>query len=408
VLVPDAPDMRLRAPLLVLALLAALLILPLAFAARADALIYWTSPNTNSIGRANLDGTGVNENFISGLGMPPWTGLAADAEHLYWTSPFTPWMSRANIDGTGLNENFILADSAFGVAVDANHVYWSNTGTSSIDRANLNGTGVETNFIPTAGSPWGVAVDADHVYWTNPGQFSGSIGRANLDGTGVDQNFITPPDGVATNLAVDANHIYWASRFTSSIGRANLDGTGVDVNFIPTADTLPEGVAVDANHVYWANCAGCVTGTTIGRANLDGTGVDQNFITGLGSAFGVAVDAGVPADAAAEAIVTGKTKANKTHKRFVVQVTNAGTSSFTVSPSDVSALVAVNGVPTGTVAAQGDTSATLSLDERARFEFEWTYSGLAAGDPVTYEACVDVASDVVSDNNCDSATVTAK
>ena len=310
---------------------AVLLLSPLILAARADAFVYWTSPNTGSIGRANLDGTGVNQNFIGAFN--PWTGLAVDAEHLYWTSPFTPWMSRANIDGTGVNENFILANSGFGVAVDANHIYWTNASTPSIDRANLDGTDVETGFIPTSGA-WGVAVDADHVYWTSPREFSGSIGRANIDGTGIDENFIAPPDGSPTNLTVDTNHIYWASRFTSSIGRANLDGTGVDVNFIPTAHPLPEGVAVDANHVYWANCAGCVTGTTIGRANLDGTGVDQNFITELGSAFGVAVDSPVPTDAATEVIVEGKTKSNKTRKEFVVQVTNAGTSSFTVSPDE--------------------------------------------------------------------------
>ena len=180
------------------------------------------------------------------------------------------------------------------------------------------------------------------------------------------------------------------------------------MNFIPTAHPLPEGVAVDANHVYWANCAGCVTGTTIGRANLDGTGVDQNFITELGSAFGVAVDSPVPTDAATEVIVEGKTKSNKTRKEFVVQVTNAGTSSFTVSPDDVAALVAVNGGAFGTVAAQDDGSATLSPGAETRFRFEWAYSGLRRGDAVTYEACVNLSTDLTSDNNCDTASATAK
>ena len=49
-----------------LALLAALLVLPLALAPRAEAFIYWANFNTDSIGRAKLDGSGVNQVFITG------------------------------------------------------------------------------------------------------------------------------------------------------------------------------------------------------------------------------------------------------------------------------------------------------------------------------------------------------
>jgi hypothetical protein len=54
-----------------LALLATLLVSPLALAPRAEAFVYWANegpPPTISatIGRANLDGSGVDERFISG------------------------------------------------------------------------------------------------------------------------------------------------------------------------------------------------------------------------------------------------------------------------------------------------------------------------------------------------------
>ncbi|HEY1635398.1 MAG TPA: hypothetical protein VGF64_11615 [Acidimicrobiales bacterium] len=32
--------------------------------------IYWTQPNDNRIGQANLDGTGVNQTFITGADDP--------------------------------------------------------------------------------------------------------------------------------------------------------------------------------------------------------------------------------------------------------------------------------------------------------------------------------------------------
>jgi hypothetical protein len=51
-------------------LLAAVLVLTLAVAARADAFVYWANTNAGTIGRANLDGTGVNQNFIINLSVP--------------------------------------------------------------------------------------------------------------------------------------------------------------------------------------------------------------------------------------------------------------------------------------------------------------------------------------------------
>ena len=63
--------------------------------------IYWISkvsdpsptnpfgqPNVGTIGRANLDGTGVDPDFISGIGYP--RGVAVDGAHVYWDAPTRP------------------------------------------------------------------------------------------------------------------------------------------------------------------------------------------------------------------------------------------------------------------------------------------------------------------------------
>ena len=49
----------------------------------ANAYVYWTN-NNNTIGRANLNGTGVNRNFIRGGRYP--LGVAVDAAHVYWAN----------------------------------------------------------------------------------------------------------------------------------------------------------------------------------------------------------------------------------------------------------------------------------------------------------------------------------
>ena len=156
------PDQHRRSPrskiAAVLALLAALLVLALALARDADAYIYWTNfitgtnITTDTIGRANLDGTGVNQSFISGASSP--IGIAVDADHIYWENFATNTIGRANLDGTGVNQSFITRQHPARSAVDANYVYWASLDTNTIGRANLDGTGVNQSFISGPPARW--------------------------------------------------------------------------------------------------------------------------------------------------------------------------------------------------------------------------------------------------------------
>ena len=82
-------------------------------------------------------------------------------------------IGRANLDGTGVDRassppvRLAPAYSQGGVAVDANHIYWTNRTASTIGRANLDGTNVDQSFITGAATRRDVAVDAGHVYWAN-------------------------------------------------------------------------------------------------------------------------------------------------------------------------------------------------------------------------------------------------
>ena len=90
--------------------LAALLavMVPLSLAARADAFVYWGQGV--AVGRANLDGTGVNQSSIAPAGSPQ--GVAVDGQHVYWTNFFTNSIGRANLDGSGVNQSFISPAAA--------------------------------------------------------------------------------------------------------------------------------------------------------------------------------------------------------------------------------------------------------------------------------------------------------
>lgn len=271
-------------------------------APRADAYLYWSQ--FNRLGRANLDTSALNTNFLTGAGSN-LRGVAVDDGHIYWAATGGT-VGRANLDGTGVDPSFISGGNGVqGVAVDAGHIYWANTADRWIGRANLDGTGVDQSFIDTDPSgALGVAVDSGHIYWADEG-IADSIARANLDGTGANQTFITglnDPYGVA----VDGGHVYWTDSTDNVIGRANLDGTGVDKTFI-TGAASPVGVAVNATHVYWVNNQN----STIGRANLDGSGVNHSYLTLPLVPFFVALDArsstapAVTTDAASDVTSTG-------------------------------------------------------------------------------------------------------
>ena len=137
----------------------------------------------------------MNQSFISGTMTR--TGLAVDRTYVYWVNLRSNTIGRANLDGTGVNQSFISgASQPSAIAVDGTYIYWTNFNT--IGRANLDGTGVNQTFISGVIESGGIAVDGTYIYWTNSS--SGTIGRANLDGTGVNQSFIsglTFPLGIA-------------------------------------------------------------------------------------------------------------------------------------------------------------------------------------------------------------------
>ncbi|MGH2988387.1 MAG: hypothetical protein ACRDMA_00775 [Solirubrobacterales bacterium] len=212
--------------------------------------IYWAdgnfSENAGLIGRASLDGTSVEPRFIRLTAEARPCGVAVTGSHIYWGNAGpaeTDAIGRANLDRSGVDQAFIGgAREPRGVAVGGGRIYWSNFDGSSIGRATLSGTGVNQNFVVGSGlNAGGVAVGPAHLYWANEVLFPApTIGRANLDKSAVTNSFIPVPDQPA-GVAVDAAHIYWG--LAGAIGRGGLNATSVDQGFIADAD--PSGVAVD-------------------------------------------------------------------------------------------------------------------------------------------------------------------
>ena len=64
--------------------------------------------NGTTIGRARLDGTWVDNRFITGANVP--NGVAVDATHIHWAkyaAGSDSTIGRANLDGSAVDQAFI-------------------------------------------------------------------------------------------------------------------------------------------------------------------------------------------------------------------------------------------------------------------------------------------------------------
>ena len=72
--------------------------------ATADAYVYWSSKDSQAIGRANLDGTQANPTLITGTGTS-WD-ISVQGSHLYWSNTIVS-LGRGSVDGADPERDFI-------------------------------------------------------------------------------------------------------------------------------------------------------------------------------------------------------------------------------------------------------------------------------------------------------------
>ncbi len=131
--------------------------------AAAESKLFWTDSDLNTIQRANLDGSGVEE-VVNDLGDPVPIAIDVTGGKMYWidtVSGFsgTTAIRRANLDGSEV-ENLVTTGLSLpkDIALDVGDgkLYWVQT--DSIQRANLDGSGIE-NVLPDLPGPDALALD---------------------------------------------------------------------------------------------------------------------------------------------------------------------------------------------------------------------------------------------------------
>jgi DNA-binding beta-propeller fold protein YncE len=255
--------------------------------------MYWTDISTDTIKRANLEGSGV-ESLFTTSGPPPSSsplGIALDLAggKMYWTEDETDIESgkirRANLDGSGAEELIttgLINPRGIALDVSGGKMYWTDSDTNKIQRASLDGSGAEELITTGLIYPRGIALDVSggKMYWTDPG--TDKIQRANLDGNEVEDLITTGlsnPECIALDLV--AEKMYWTDSGADKIQRANLDGNEVE-DLITTGLSNPGGISLDltTEKMYWAD-----SGTDkLQRSDLDGSNPEvliANYFRGV-------------------------------------------------------------------------------------------------------------------------------
>ena len=262
-----------------LAALALALLAALAVAPRADAFVYWTNADGGSIGRANNDGGGANQFFITGCTQP--LGMAIDAGHIYWSNQTRNTIGRASLDGTAVDQEFVtgVQGRVQGISITEDYIFWV-TDQAIVGRANLDGTGVTNSLFTRTGEvSWDLYARGSYVYWSfrdSAGAYG--IHRGNLKGTSMTKNILLIERDPVLGMWVGPSYIFWG------------DGEILSHAIQPTGWTptlmgyfgMSHGLAHDDDYFYstWAGGGGLPSGIVRGRPNASSYGIITTAVSG--------------------------------------------------------------------------------------------------------------------------------
>jgi hypothetical protein len=166
---------------------------------------------------------------------------AVDAGHIYWAD--STGIGRAKLDGSEQEPDFIhtaAAPEIGGIAVYDGFVYWTyyNGGFGDlIGRANLSTKAVDETFVELTEEfgPRAIAVDADGIYWVWEGEVGseGLIGHVGLGGGTPTLNAIPGIHAIPMALAISGSDLYWINfqeGSGASLAHAELGGAASTID----------------------------------------------------------------------------------------------------------------------------------------------------------------------------------
>ncbi len=251
--------------------------------------MYWIHRGTQTIQRADLDGTNIEIVLTVSEGkLDEILLLDLDRGQIYWTNEGTKAIQVSDLDGNNVEHFFDLGQlyltgslADIGLDLDGGKIYFTDSGpggyhdrgTGTIHRIDLNGQNGEVLFDPIVRHPYGIALDRDKIYWTDV--MKGTIHRADLNGRNREVLFsgLNRPRDISLQ---GGNKVYWAAQGAGKIQAVGLDG--LQVEDIVTGLDRPKIIALGHSKIFWTDR------NTVFRSSLDGshneiiTTMDRDFL----------------------------------------------------------------------------------------------------------------------------------
>jgi len=199
--------------------------------------IYYTdfeddsTPN-GKIWRMNLDGTNF-ETIVSGITDPYSIAVNVAGGKIYWADDDGN-ISRANLDGSGLERQFVSVSGGGmrGIAFNSktNKIYFYDVSNDELLVVNADGTGKTVLISGVYG--YGIFVDEVNSKLYFQDSYEDALMQSNLDGTGMVKIADAPDRAYGIGIDYVTKKVYWTDRNGGVINRSNLDGTKVELNFL--------------------------------------------------------------------------------------------------------------------------------------------------------------------------------
>ncbi len=243
-----------------------------------EGYVYWSDPANGRIGRAKLDGTDFNASYIIDPDEPIGIGVIDEptAKYIFWTergeldADDKPQASlgtigRADLDGTNVNQDCLTGlTNPRSIAVRPDFIYWTSptsklNSSGNVVRASLTCNEASKTILITNEASGDIAVDASHIYFAFSTGVNGFIRRYNLDGTeagaggaGDDPIVQIPGAESPLGLALDDSYLYWSNPTAQKVGRSDLGGTDAseEPEFITQAGRIEDLARAD-EYLYW-------------------------------------------------------------------------------------------------------------------------------------------------------------
>ncbi|MEL7220714.1 MAG: T9SS type A sorting domain-containing protein [Bacteroidota bacterium] len=214
----------------------------------ANSLIYWVNSGNGTIGRANLDGTGVNQSFVTTAANP--NKMTVGNSFIYYTHTNGD-IGRANeSNGLGVNNAYVTdANGPEGIVVRSSIIVWTNSGDGTI-KVSVAGSIAGPSVTVVTGEPGATELEVDNVgnlYWLDTTNNTIERGVPNIFLGGFDKEvLVTGVNATTFHLDLDEDLIIW-NQASNILGSAELDGSNENLSFLDLGFDVSLGLYTNIN-----------------------------------------------------------------------------------------------------------------------------------------------------------------